>query len=122
MAIRLRNSLAPSWTLITTFVSAYPRPIIFPATRTYHADRPRRCATTTPVRRTERARNAATRSRRGEKKLVLPFLSARPVEKGLQALGHLADVLDRVADRLLGDARFKSRINRSHRLFADFSP
>ena len=31
---------------------------------------------------------------------VLPFLSARPVNQGLQALGHLADVLDRVADRL----------------------
>ena len=34
------------------------------------------------------------------KMMVLPFLSARPVEKGLQVLGDLVDVLDRVADRL----------------------
>src|SRR5512135_1558031 len=31
---------------------------------------------------------------------ALPFLSARRVEKGLQPSGHLADLLDRPADRL----------------------
>jgi Protein of unknown function (DUF3500) len=36
----------------------------------------------------------------GEEGLVPPLLSARPVEKGLQALGDLADMTDRVADRL----------------------
>jgi DUF1016 N-terminal domain len=30
--------------------------------------------------------------------VALPFLSARPVEKGLHAPGHLADPIDRVAD------------------------
>src|SRR5512147_2356696 len=35
-------------------------------------------------------------------KLPLPFLSARRVEKGLQTSGHLADLLDRPADRLRG--------------------
>src|SRR5512135_1049188 len=36
------------------------------------------------------------------KNSTLPFLSARRVEKGLQPSGHLADLLDRPADRLRG--------------------